>query len=124
MNIRLTEALCQIPGVLEAASAFKDGQGFWVNGKEIAHFESEHAIDLRLTRQQIRDLRADLRADSRVQLRASSSDWLTVEFSALEDEELVCQLAEIAAAAHRAVPGTTPAPPPTGQDLQRRRRFH
>jgi Luciferase len=124
MSSRLTDALCRIPGVVEAESAFKDGPAFWVNGTEIAHFESEHAIDLRLTRAQIRDRRARLRADGRVRLRASSADWLTVEFSSLQDEEFVCELAEVAAAAHRPAPGTTPLPPPAGPALQRRKRFH
>jgi hypothetical protein len=124
MSSRLTEALCRIPGVVEAESAFKDGAAFWVNGKEIAHFESEHAIDLRLTRAQIRDRRARLGEDRRVRLRASSADWLTVEFSSPQDEQFVCELAEVAAAAHRPGPGRTALPPPAGQDLQRRKRFH
>jgi Family of unknown function (DUF5519) len=47
---RLREALCQVDGVIESESAFKDDLAFWVNGKEIAHFEGDHAIDIRLTR--------------------------------------------------------------------------
>jgi hypothetical protein len=124
MNSRLTDALCRIPGVVEAESAFKDGPAFWVNGKEIAHFESAHAIDLRLTRAQIRERRERLREDRRVRLRASSADWLTVEFSSAEDEDFVLELAEVAAAAHHPPPGATALPPPAGQDLQRRKRFH
>jgi Family of unknown function (DUF5519) len=120
----LAAALCRISGVLEGESAFKPGSAFWVNGKEIAHFEGDRAIDLRLTRAEIRARRAELRADPRVTLRASSSDWLTIEFAGAPDEEFVCGLAEIAAAAHRPADGSAPKPPPAGSDLARRRRFH
>jgi len=120
----LTRALCQIDGVMEASSAFKDGPAFWVNGTEIAHFEGDSAIDIRLTKVEIRARRADLRADARVSLRASGSDWLTVEFGGPEDERFVCDLAEIAAAAHRPADGSAPRLPPSGADLARRRRFH
>ncbi len=117
-------ALCRIDGVVEGGSAFKDGSGFWVNGKEIAHFEDANAIDLRLTRAEISSRRSALRADPRVRLRTSSSDWLTVEFATAADEALVVHLAEIAAAAHRPRDGSPPLLPPTGAALARRRHFH
>jgi Family of unknown function (DUF5519) len=120
----LTQALCRIDGVIEASSAFKDGTAFWVNGTEIAHFEGARAIDIRLTRAQIRARRAELRGDPRVSLRASGSDWLTVELAGPQDERFVCELAEIAAAAHRPADGSAPALPPSGAALARRRRFH
>ena len=80
MSERLAAGLCRIEGVVEGESSFKDGPAFWAGGKEIAHFEGAHAIDLRLTRAQIRARRDELRADARVVLRSASSDWLTVEF--------------------------------------------
>jgi Family of unknown function (DUF5519) len=124
MTETLSAALCRIDGVLEADSAFKSGTAFWVNGREIAHFEGPDGIDLRLTRAQISARRADLKADPRVTLRPGSSDWLTVRFASASDEEFVCELAEAAAAAHRPVNGSAAKPPPAGADLARRRRFH
>jgi hypothetical protein len=124
MTDRLAAALCRIDGVAESDSAFKDAPGFWVNGKEIAHFEGASAIDLRLTRAEIRARRARLRSDPRVTLRSSSSDWLRVEFGTPADEAFVLELAEIAAAAHRPPDGSAPLLPPTGVALARRRRFH
>ena len=124
MSETLAAALCRIDGVVEAESAFTSGPAFWVNGKEIAHFDSDGAIDLRLTRAAIRTRRAALRADPRVTLRATASDWLTIEFCCPQDEEFVCGLAEVAAAAHRPTDGSAPLPPPVGADLARRRRFH
>ncbi|SNT48945.1 hypothetical protein SAMN05421812_107157 [Asanoa hainanensis] len=123
MSKSLRDALAGLDGVVEARSAFKDETAYWVNGKEIAHFEGERAIDIRLTRAGIRDRRQELRADPRVRLRPTASDWLTVEFAAA-DEEFVVALVEAAAAVHRAPTGTIAEPPPTGSDLARRRRFH
>lgn len=120
----LAAAMSRIDGVVEGDSAFRDGPGFWVNGTEIAHFESPSAIDLRLTKAEIRAGRPRLRADPRVTLRSSSSDWLTVGFATAADEALVLELAEVAAAAHRPPPGSAPVLPPAGAALARRRRFH
>jgi hypothetical protein len=124
MTDRLAAALCRIGGVAESDSAFKDAPGFWVNGKEIAHFEGASAIDLRLTRAEIQARRVRLRTDPRVTLRSGASDWLTVEFGTAADEAFVLELAEIAAAAHRPPDGSAPLLPPTGAALARRRRFH
>jgi hypothetical protein len=124
MTDALAAALCRIDGVVEGDSMFSSRPGFWVNGKEIAHFEGATVIDLRLTRAEIRARRAALRADPRVALRSSSSDWLTIEFGTAADEAFVLELAEIAAAAHRPAGGSAPLPPPTGAALARRRRFH
>jgi hypothetical protein len=123
MTESLAAALCGIDGVVEGESAFRPGPGFWAGGKEIAHFDGPDAIDLRLTRAEIRARRAELRADPRVELRASSSDWLTITVCSPADEEFVIGLAAVAAAAHRPPHGAAPAPP-TGADLARRRRFH
>jgi hypothetical protein len=124
MTEKLAAALCRIDGVVESESVFKTGPGFWVNGTEIAHFEGTSAIDLRLTRTEIRARRTRLRADARVTLRASSSDWLKVKFGTAADEALVLELAEVAAAAHRPTGDAAPKLPPTGAELARRRRFH
>jgi hypothetical protein len=124
MSRELRQALAALDGVEESDSAFKDDVGYWVNGKEIAHFEGERAIDIRLTRAVIRDRRAQLMTDPRVRRRASGSDWLTVELTGVDVMSFVIELARAAVAAHRAAPGTIAAPPPGGADLAGRRRFH
>ena len=103
---------------------FGPGDAWWCNGKEIAHFDSSAVLDVRLTRAVIRELRSVLRDDRRVELRKSGSDWIEVRMSSTDDAAFVAQLVERAAAAHRAGPGVTPKPPPSGPDLERRRRFH
>jgi hypothetical protein len=120
---KLREAIAAIDGVEESDSMFKNDVAYWVNGKEIAHFEGP-AIDVRLTRSVIRDRRAELKADPRVRLRASGSDWLIVELTGPDAEAFAVALVEAAAAAHRPTAGIIASAPPSGPDLARRRRFH
>ena len=120
----LRDVIAAIAGVVESPSMFKDDLGYWVHGKEIVHFEDEDLIEIRLTRDVIRERREELRGDPRVTLRYSGADWVTVRFSEPEDVTLVVGLIEDAADAHRAPSGVTPDPPPTGSELERRRRFH
>jgi hypothetical protein len=110
-------------GVVEAGSAFGHEQGWWVNGTEIGHFDSDGRLDLRLTRAVISEQRANLKADADVELRRSASDWISVRLTTA-NLTAVLERFEEAAAAHRAPQGMAPALPPTGAALERRRRFH
>jgi hypothetical protein len=95
-----------------------------VNDTEVAHFDGDDVVDLRLTRSVIRERRQELKADPRVTLRRSGSDWLQLRFQTVADVEFAVTLMEAAVAAHRPPGGVTAEPPPTGADLERRRRFH
>jgi len=96
-----------------------------VNGKEVAHFDADDVLGIRLTRGVIRERRAELQADPRVELRpSSSSDWLEVRIGKAADIEFVAGLVELAAGQHRPAEGEPAKLPPTGPDLERRRRFH
>lgn len=92
-----------------------------MNGAEVAHFDAEDAIDLRLTRAVISAHRARLKADPRVTLRRSGGDWVEVTFASAEDVAFVAELAALAVDAHADRPSRSP---PTGPELARRRRFH
>jgi hypothetical protein len=120
---RVRSALLKIDGVLESPGVFGEGDGFWVNGKQMGNWRGDAEIELRLTRPVIRVHQDRLRVDHRVHIRGSS-DWLTVTFESNKDVPFVAELGELAAAAHRAGPGMAAKPPPTGADLERRRRFH
>ncbi|MGQ0849628.1 MAG: luciferase domain-containing protein [Actinomycetota bacterium] len=124
MTEHLRDLIASLDGVAESPSMFRDDLAYWVNGKEIAHFESADLIEIRLTREVIRRRRAQLKGDPRVDLRYSGSDWVSVRLSSPAVRALVMELVEDAANAHRPLPGVTPEPPPTGPDLERRRRFH
>ena len=78
---RIRKTLLGIEGVEESGSIFGDGDGFWVNGTQIAHILDDGEMELRLTKAQISEHRARLKADERVELRKSASDWLTVRWS-------------------------------------------
>lgn len=120
----LRDAITALDGVVESPSMFKDDLAYWVHGKEIAHFEDADLIEIRLTRSVVRGRLEVLKADPRIDLRYSGSDWIAVQFSSPADMNVVLDLVEAAADAHRAPPGVTPDPPPSGPDLERRRRFH
>jgi hypothetical protein len=118
---RVRAALLRIDGVVESPGIFHDEDAFWVNGKQIAHFHGDDVMEIRLTRRLISELRGRLKAMSSVAFRSGASDWISV---AVDDAALIRELADRAAAAHRAARGTTPTPPPTGAALERMRRFH
>jgi sugar phosphate isomerase/epimerase len=109
---------------MESPSMFGPDDGFWCNGKEIVHFHGADVVELRLTKAVIRALRPALRADDRVTLRRGTSDWIEVHVAATADVAFALELAERAAVAHRAHAGETAKQPPTGADLEQRRRFH
>jgi hypothetical protein len=120
----LEHRLAVISGVSVSESMFGRGDAYWVNGKEIAHFEGVGVIEVRLTRGFIRARRRELKADGRVELRPSGADWITVRFGDEADEAFVVGLVTAAAEAHRPPAGVAAKPPPTGAELQRRQRFH
>jgi hypothetical protein len=121
---RIRAALLALNGVVESGSAWGEGEAFWVNGKQIAAFHSDNAIELRITRSAWSANRERLKADKRVRRHGASSDWIDVQFGSPGDVAFVMELAELAASAHRARDGAMAKPPPVGADLARRRRFH
>jgi hypothetical protein len=124
LQTRLWDELARIPGMLEGESVFSSGPAYWVNGKQVAHLVDEERLELRLTKPVIRELRAELKTDPRVELRTSASDWIIVRVADEADVAFIASMAERAAAAHLPPDGTAPKPPPAGADLERRRRFH
>ena len=120
----LEDRLGRVRRLVVSESMFGEGDAYWCNGKEIAHFENESVIEVRLTKAVIRERRARLEADPRVELRPSGADWITVRFTSDADVTFVLGLVRAAVKAHRPPPGEHPKAPPTGRDLERRRRFH
>jgi len=120
---RLFRDLEKVDGVVACPSQFSAADALWVNGREVAH-KHEHALDVRLTRQVIRARRAELRADPRVALRGSTSDWLEVAVHQEDDVHFARALLMLAVDAHRAQAGEQERPPPTRAELERRRHFH
>lgn len=110
MTEPIRAALSAIDGIVESGSRYKPDLAYWVNGTEIAHFETDSVLDVRLTRAVIRAHRDALRSDPTVTLRPSSSGWISVDVGASGLVAAV-RLVTLAAVAHRAPPGVTPRPP-------------
>ena len=116
-----------VDGFVEGPSVFDDSdqdRAFYVNGTQVVNLRGPGVLELRVTKAVIRAERARLKADPRVELRPSTSDWLRINVSKARDASLVLDLARRAAEAHLPPRGTTVRPPPDGADLARRRRFH
>lgn len=116
-------ARCErLEGIAISEGAFSPGLAVWVGRREVAHFDSDGSLDVRLTRAEIRQRRTALGEDPRVVLRRSGSDWLAVRVDSADDLELALALVADAVTANE--PYAEPGPPPGGAELERRRRFH
>ena len=124
LRAHVDDRLRRVRGLVVSDAMFGTGDAYWCNGKEVAHFESNTVIEVRLTKPEIRDRRERLKADARVELRPSGADWITVTLASPRDVAFVVDLVRVAVKAHRPPPGVPAKPPPTGQELDRRRRFH
>jgi Family of unknown function (DUF5519) len=122
MREALLQRIRSLSSVAVSEGAFAPGEAVWVGKREIAHFDSAGTFDIRYTRERIRLRRRELRADPRVVLRSGSSDWIEVTLRSEGDVDFALTLLEDAIAANR--PSAPPGPPPTGRELDRRRRFH
>ena len=109
-------------GATIGEGAFGAGPALWVGKREVAHFDAECTLDVRLTKTEIRRRRDELNADARVTLRGNSSDWLELRVASDEDVEWAVSI--VAAAVETNRPTAPAGLPPTGSDLERRRRFH
>lgn len=112
----------ELDGVAAGEGAFTPGPALWVGAREVAHIDADGALDLRLTRRVLSQRRAALRADGRVRLRPSGSDWCEVVVATPDDVAFALELVAAAVAANLAT--APPGPPPSGAALERRRRFH
>lgn len=118
----LVSFLDVVDDVTIAEGAFSPGPALWVGSREIAHFDQDTTLDLRLTRSSIRSQRKALKDDPRITLRKHQSDWIALSIEPDSDVKWAHALVVAAVEANRA---TAPdGPPPEGAKLARRRRFH
>ena len=74
---KFLESCCNLTdGTALGEGAFTSGLALSVSRREIAHFDDERTLDVRLTKAVIRSRRDELTADERVSLRRGGSDWL------------------------------------------------
>lgn len=91
--------LSEIHGLEERASKVAGGSAFFYKDKEIAHFHHDTEIDLRLTKNVIKREGLKHPSDSVVHAnRASTSQWIELRFSNLDEVREVVRLFKIACA--------------------------
>jgi hypothetical protein len=115
--------LLEIPGIEEGENSWGDDRALWVNAKQMANFRGPRALEIRLGRALIRELKARLKDESRV-TRRGSSDWVGFEFETADDFAFVEEMAALATLVYLPADGLAPKPPPTGAAMERRKRFH
>lgn len=115
MEDELIEQLRQIDGAVIGEGAFSPGPAVWVGTREVAHFDANGALDVRLTKAVIREQRSVLKADDRVTLRGSGSDWLEIRVVVKPDLEFAVAMVKVAVASN--LPTANPGLPPTGAEL-------
>lgn len=116
------ERCAELEHVAVGESAFGAGPGVWVGKREVAHLDDRSTLDVRLTRAVIRARRAELVAHERVRLRSGSSDWVEVQMTGEQDCDFALSLVRAAVEAN--LPTAPAGLPPTGAELERRRRWH
>jgi len=95
----------RIRGIRVAASRFKGrghGDALWLGTKEIAHCHNGD-VDVRLTRAVVRELRDELRADARVDLRGPGFDWILIRVRTAADVDRALELLRYAMRAARTI---------------------
>jgi Family of unknown function (DUF5519) len=118
----LFELLADLEGAALGDGAFATGPAIWLGRREVAHLDRDGALDVRLTKPVIRRRRDELRANPRVTMRSSASDWIAFDLNADTSSDEAIALVRQAIDAN--LPAAPPGPPPEGADLERRRRFH
>jgi hypothetical protein len=90
LDLRITA----LPGLVRRTSRWGTEPAYCLGQREIAHFHKDGRLDIRLTRNLIRERRAAGGLDPRVVTRGPSSDWVAVFASRPSDLPLVLALVE------------------------------
>ena len=88
VQVEFMERCAAIDGAALGEGAFSPGPAIWVGKREIAHFDDEQSLDVRLTKAVIRERRRELQADPRVSLRRGGADWIEVRTQSESDLRL------------------------------------
>ena len=72
-------------GTAVGEGAFSPGPALWLGKREVAHFDDEHTLDVRLTKSEIRRRRNELSAHDGIRMRGPGSDWVEIRVETDED---------------------------------------
>lgn len=78
-HVNFSERCCDgLDGAVVSKGAFSPGPASWVGRREVAYFDGDDTLDVRLTKRLISERRAELQSDVRVALRPGSSDRIDI----------------------------------------------
>ena len=100
MRSELEQRLAEIPGLKRGPSRFGHESAYFAGGREVAHFHGEERMDVRLTRERIRERASEGGFDERVRTRGASADWVEVRVTRRQDFPLALSLVEEAVRAN------------------------
>ena len=100
VRTQLEARLVDSPDLSRKKSRFGDAYSYFLGLREIAHFHGDGRMDVRLTRDRIREMKAEGTLDARVQTRGPTAEWVTVPLIELRDLNLALLLVEEAVRAN------------------------
>jgi Family of unknown function (DUF5519) len=101
LRIALEQRLTQIQGLTRHPASKGPGYAYFAGSQEIAHFHGDERIDVRLTRNQIRQRISERPFDEGVTTRGPSADWVAVRISKEQDLSVAVSLVEESLQVHR-----------------------
>ena len=102
MSVRddIDRRLLAIPGVRRRRSRWGVEPAYYLGEREVAHFHRDGRLDVRLTKELLREMRSSGGPDPRVRVRGPSADWAAVTASDPSDIALIVELVEDAVRAN------------------------
>ena len=88
----LERRLTEIPELTRRRSRYGDSQSYFVGDREIAHFHGDERLDVRLTKEVIREHKAQRDFDERIQTRGPSAEWVVVRILGERDIPLAVSM--------------------------------
>jgi hypothetical protein len=102
MSVRedLEARLAAVPGVVRRPSRWGHAFAYHLAQREIAHFHGDQRMDVRLTKERIREYVSNHAFDERVKVRGPSAEWVAVRVLEARDIPLALKLFEEAVQAN------------------------
>ena len=93
--------IAAVPGVERQVSRYGHGPSFALGGRELVHFHGESRMDVRLTREEIRQRKLDEALDPRLITRGPGSEWVEIRVLCPEDLAFALSIVEGAVRANQ-----------------------
>ena len=78
IRARLEEELARSPHLARRASRFGHRFAYFAGEREVAHFHADGRLDIRLTRDRIREMKREGSLSPRVRTRGPSAHWVAL----------------------------------------------